>query len=174
MRSTARSIVFIAAFGAGFTVAWIGLGDETPRVVYAKQLEMDAGERCRGTNAPSTPQKSEVFIVQDAPKDRVPLMTLIKQNEVFTPIDKNEVEMRYTLFHRVYYRESRKTPVDFQDGHGGYFSRDYISDHVEDKICEIFMQQRDWMGVPDSLRLTWTCNCTETGDTLVEYRSAKP
>jgi hypothetical protein len=174
MRNISLAALFALIIGACIAVLWLRRSENSPRVVYAKQLELDAGSRCDSIDLLRTPFKREVFIIQNAPKGHAQLMGVVRNNESFAPIAKEVVEKRYTTFSRIYYRESKNTPVDFRDGHGGYFSRDYVDDHAEDRICEINMERRDWIGVPDSLRLTWTCNCTETGDTIIEYRSANP
>jgi hypothetical protein len=163
------SLIFSVGFLMALCIAalWSLSRDKAPNVVYAKQLEMDVGQRCGSIDTPVHAQKYEVFIIQNPPKERTDLMNLIRKNEKFAPIYKELVEQRYEVFSRHYYKESRQTPIDFRSGHGGFFNRDYIYDHIEDEVCDIKMQ-RLYHG-PDSLRVTWECSCPELEDVLL-YR----
>ncbi len=151
----------------GFSVALSIVGcSSKPQVYYAKQLEMDATPR-KNEGESIDNIKREVFIIQNAPVERKLLFSIINRNESLAPIDRKQVEDRYTSFDRYYYRSSRDTPVDFTESSSGW-SPDYIWEHTSDLICGISMIRRDWLGSSDSLRITWTSNCTLLGDTLIE------
>lgn len=148
---------------------WYWSRDRQPRVIYAKQLEMDVRERCGAVNTLVNAQKHEVFVIQNPPQGRPDMMKVIRDNETFSPIDKDMVERRYEVFVRYYYKESSKTRIDSKNRSGGYFDRRYFHDNVEDMVCEITMQRRDHTWIPDSLRVTWECSCPELEDMLA-YR----
>lgn len=66
------------------------------------------------------------------------------------------IELKYSQFSRSYYKESKKTPIDFVDDPGG-FSTDVIWEHVDDFICKIEMEKTILQN--DSLAVQWKNNC---------------
>lgn len=68
----------------------------------------------------------------------------------------NIIELKYSQFSRSYYKESKKTPIDFVDDPGG-FSTDVIWEHVDDFICKIEMEKTILQN--DSLAVQWKNNC---------------
>jgi len=161
-------IVFTSALCAGC--------DSTPKIHYAKQLENDLGGYYVNYPEDSTwmsHSKREVFIIEHPPSDRRALMRLILENEEYLPIEKDQISWTCDEFYRYYYKESWATPLDLVEYSSGLSVED-LSTHTEDLICKVTMAKY-WKGnVPDSLRCRWSCNCTVTGDTLIEYRSAVP
>lgn len=161
MKLTPRTIAIGVFATLLLTIYWCWNRDRQPRVIYAKQLETDVRERCGAVDTLVDAQKHEVFIVQNPPQGRPDMMKVIRDNETFSPIDKDMVERRYEVFVRYYYKESSKTRIDSKNRSGGYFDRRYFHDNVEDMVCEITMQRRDHTWIPDSLRVTWECSCPE-------------
>jgi len=169
MRIPTRTIV-VGVFVTVLLMAyWCWSRDRQPRVIYAKQLEMDVRERCGAVDTLVDAQKHEVFIIQNPPYETSDMMKIIRANETFSPIDKDMVERRYEMFVRYYYKESSKTRIDSKNRSGGYFDRAYFHDNVEDLICKIEMRRRDHTWIPDSLRVTWECSCPELED-MIAFR----
>lgn len=183
-------IICIVAFMAIilFCMFW----HDRPVVHYAKQLEVDqlvnTFDGRIGSNF-----RDEVFIIENPPTNHAKLMDIIIDNERYCPIDKKRIEARYDYFMRSYYKESRRTPVNFvqknKDDDLGNES------HRKDMICWIEMKRSygkrrkaalivaDSLGVwpsqlptsildsiahlPDSIQngysWKWECNCPELG-----------
>lgn len=148
----------------------------TSTIHYAKQLELDVGGYYVNYPEDSTwmaHSRREVFIISNPPSDKSALMKIILENEEYLPVNKDQISWTCDYFHRLYYKESRVTPLDLVE-YSSPLSIEDLSTHTEDLICQVRMKKWFRGPVSDSLRCEWTCNCTETGDTLVEYRSAKP
>ena len=148
----------------------------TPTIHYAKQLELDVGGYYVDYPEDSTwmgHSRREVFIISNAPSEKSALMKLILENEEYLPVNKDQISWTCDDFYRFYYKESWATPLDLVE-YSSPLSVEDLSTHAEDLICQIKMKK--WHRGPeiDSLRCEWTCNCTETGDTIIEYRSATP
>jgi hypothetical protein len=161
-----------AMLASGF---FAGCGPD-PTVHYAKQLEYDVGGYYVDHPSDSTymaHSKREVFIISNPPSDRNALVQLVVDNEKRLPVDRNQISWTCDEFYRFYYKESWETSLDLVE-YSSPLSVEDLSTHTKDLICKVTMQKYYRGTVADSVRCRWTCNCTKTGDTLVEYRSAKP
>jgi len=158
----------MGAFGALVAASWWLLRcSEQPRVHYAKQLEVDVGGYYVDHPRDSTwmgHSKREVFIIENAPKDRKHLIEIIQENEKIAPLDRFQIESTYDEFYRYYYRESWKTPLDYKEKKSKFGFSDELHEHDDDQICSIIMIKRSNM--PDSLKHRWTFSCPELEDIL--------
>jgi hypothetical protein len=161
-------ILMMGAFVALVTASlWFLQKCEEPRVHYAKQLEVDVGGYYVDYPRDSTwvaHTKREVFIIENAPKDRKHLIKIIQENEKFAPLDGFQIESTYDQFYREYYRESCKTPLDYKEKKSKFGFSDELHEHDDDRICSIIMIKR--RNMPDSLKHRWTCSCPELEDIL--------
>lgn len=139
-----------------------------PKIHYAEQLEYDVGGYYVDYPSDSTwigRSKREVFIIENAPKNRGRLIEIVKENETSIPIDKHHIEATYDEFYRDYFRESWRTPVDFVETKSKFGSSDELHEHEDDLICTISMNK--WPSAPDSLMYHWKCSCPELEDMFI-------
>lgn len=132
-----KYIILIAVAFAAMTLLCIRWHNR-PSVHYAKQLEIDQLVNTFG-GRPGDQAKDELFIISNAPKNRIEVIRVIEENEKLCPIDKKRIESRYDYFQRTYYRASWQTPVDFVQR-----NKDddlYSERHRKDLICWIRMEK---------------------------------
>jgi len=137
--------------------------NSNPTVHYAKQLEQDVGGYYVNHPVDSTwmiRSRREVFIIENAPSDRHHLLQVIQLNEMNESIDRKKTEKIYDTFHRYYYRASWRTRINILEKSSPLRIED-IGKHTDDLICRIVMIKSYKPHLPDSLRCTWTNDCSE-------------
>lgn len=127
------------------------------RISYAKQLERD----CPSTSVTGEylgRNKKEVFIIENPSNNNLEILKCIGENEKKCLIDTNDIERTHSYFHRVYYKESKKTPIDFVEDSGG-FDVNILEDHKEDFVFSIKMAKNS--NYPGKEIIEWTTKKAE-------------
>jgi hypothetical protein len=126
---------------------------------YSKFLEMDIDGSLSLTSDRQAVKMEYIIIQYSEGYTNEELKVFIHDYEKKFRTDTVEIASRYDRFYRFYYRESRKTPIDFIDDPGG-FSTDIINDHVEDYVCSKTMTKRR---LPDdTVTFEWIDECRIT------------
>lgn len=113
---------------------------EPPRIVFAEQLLKDVESINEYYDSGFQRTRYEYYIVANPPKNRDSLLKIVKKHNDSLKLLNDSIEKKYDLFNRTYYKESKKTPVDFVEDCGGGFITDCIYDHTEDFLCGYVME----------------------------------
>ena len=117
-----------------------------PQFFYSKYLEWD--NKIKNGTGGDQFDRGERFIVRCSDKySKIELIDFIKKYEKKIDTDTAYISTRYDHFVRQYYKESKKTPIDFIDDGGG-FDSDKLEDHDEDFLysIEMFRKQDEYLG----------------------------
>ncbi|WP_291138963.1 hypothetical protein [Flavobacterium sp. UBA7663] len=91
---------------------------------------------------------NDVIFVINPPTDDEKLYNLMRNYNDET-IAHDSVEKKYTSYHRMFFKESSKTPRTFIEDPGG-FSVDILDDHVEDYLATYSMR-----ACPNNQKMEW-------------------
>lgn len=105
-----------------------------PDFFYAKTLEWDFA--LNDPNVGIVHYKREVIIIRNSDDYSIDelLVFIEKYEKNHKFVDTSYLFDRYDDFERCYYRESKKTPINFVEDPGG-FVVDVLEDHHEDYVC---------------------------------------
>jgi hypothetical protein len=120
---------FIAIYKHASSTHWV-----KPTFYLAPQLS----STYRANNIDSS--RTEVVIIINPPSNEDSLLKYINLYNQDMLNNKYSIQNQYTLFERDFYRESKKTPRNFIDDGGGFYS-DRLEDHKEDWIASWVMDE---------------------------------
>lgn len=104
-----------------------------PEFYYSKTLEWDFA-RLDSING-KTSYKREIILIRNAQDyTNQELLVFIQKYEKQILVDTAYLFEKYDQFYRCYYRESKKTPINFVEDPGG-FVVDILEDHKDDYVC---------------------------------------
>ncbi|MDR1348424.1 MAG: hypothetical protein LBJ63_08390 [Prevotellaceae bacterium] len=84
--------------------------------------------------------KAVYFVIANPPDNRDSLLSLVSKHfKAFAPNDTIE---KYYHYHHFYFKETRFTPRDYKEEWKGYFNHDYIDNHYEDLLIDIYIYSK--------------------------------